>query len=51
MKNINIKLKQDHSTRGKLEPKGSEHTIRYGVGDDLIIRGIAEKLPAEKASK
>jgi len=53
---MKIKLKQDHSIRGNVEPADSIVDINEGVADDLIKRGIAEKLskpkaPSKKADK
>jgi hypothetical protein len=48
---MKIKLKKDHSIRGVVEKKGSEHDIHKGVADDLIKRGIAEKPIDQKSDK
>lgn len=53
---MKIKLKKDHSIRGKVESADTVVDISEGVAQDLIDRGIAEKLSkpkpaAKKAAK
>jgi hypothetical protein len=48
---MKIKLTQDHSIRGCIEKADTIVEVHDGVADDLIKRGIAEKLAKPKADK
>ena len=52
---MKVKLKKDHSIRGVVEPADTVVEISDGVAEDLIDRGIADKVtkpkPAKKADK
>ena len=45
---MKITLKKDHSIRGKIEPAESVVEVSDGVADDLIVRGVAEKVSKPK---
>ena len=48
---MKIKLTQDHSIRGCIEKSDTIVDVHDGVANDLIKRGIAEKVSKPKADK
>jgi len=46
---MKIKLKKDHSVLGKVEKTDAVVEVREGVAQDLIDRGIAEKVTTSKS--